>query len=275
MQTVNESGVDSYGTAGNENLRETYVAEGLFVGGEIQVHSWEVDGTVVAGICPKDSPLQLKSDDTAGPGSKVMLHRETGIINLGGEGAVEANGQSYVLKRGDTLYLGKSVEEASFSSVAGDSKFYVLSYPADKDHPIALCEKAKADPLALGSKEECNERVIYKTIHPDGIQSCQLMMGYTELKPGSVWNTMPCHTHLKRSEVYCYFDLAEDSRVFHFMGKPSATRNLVMANEQVVCSPRWSIHCGCGTSSYSFVWGMGGENQDFTDMQVVPMAELK
>ncbi len=190
---------------------------------------------------------------------------------------VEVDGTAHEVHKLGCLYIGKGHQEITFKSILPEdpARFFLLSAPAHKSHPVRLMGREEASPAEMGSADTSNQRTIYKYIHQDGIRSCQLVMGLTVLKSGSVWNTMPAHTHDRRMEAYFYFDLPEDQRVFHLMGQPSQTRHLVVANHQAVISPPWSIHSGCGTSSYSFIWGMAGENYTFTDMDFVAMKDLR
>jgi 4-deoxy-L-threo-5-hexosulose-uronate ketol-isomerase len=203
--------------------------------------------------------------------------REAGIINVGGKGSITLDGERFELDRRDGLYVGMGVKEILFASDdANDpARFYFNSAPAHHDYPHTHIAIAQANPLHLGESETCNKRTIYQYVHPAVCQSCQLVMGLTVLEPGSIWNTMPCHTHERRMEVYFYFDMDADSRVVHLMGKPEETRHIMVANEQAVISPSWSIHSGVGTSNYTFIWGMVGENQTFDDIDHLRPAELK
>lgn len=202
--------------------------------------------------------------------------REAGVINVGGKGIITVDGQSYNIDKLDCLYIGRGAKEVSFESVdaAAPALFYILSAPAHATHPVTLVTSKDATPVTLGSAATSNERTIYKYIHLDGAKSCQLVMGLTTLATGSVWNTMPAHIHDRRSEIYFYFDIADDQRIFHLMGEPNETRHIVMKNHEAVASPSWSIHSGCGTANYSFIWGMGGENLDYTDMEPQPPVQL-
>jgi 4-deoxy-L-threo-5-hexosulose-uronate ketol-isomerase len=177
----------------------------------------------------------------------------------------------------DGLYIGRGSKEIVFKSMSADdpARFYIISYPAHTDYPTRQAKKAEANAIELGSTEEANKRTIYQYIHKNGIQSCQLVMGFTALEPGSVWNTMPCHTHERRTEVYLYFGLDDDTKVFHLMGPENETRHIALSNEQAVISPMWSIHSGCGTKAYTFCWSMGGENQRFDDMDHIQIKDLK
>lgn len=234
------------------------------------------DRMIVGGVTPAGSAVslpvyeQLKSD-------YFLERREMGIINVGGEGSITADGTTYVLQKLDCLYLGKGTKEVSFQSKDNNApaQFFILSAPAHQTYPNTLMKNTEASPVELGSIQTANERTIYKYIHLDGIKSCQLVMGLTILKQGSVWNTMPAHTHNRRMEAYLYFDMPQEHRVFHFMGQPKETRHLLLGAGDVVVSPPWSIHSGCGTTNYSFIWGMAGENQSFTDMDFVEINELR
>ena len=202
--------------------------------------------------------------------------REIGVINVGNTGIMTVDGQEFELKNRDMLYIGKESKEILFSSTDSNNPayFYIQSYPAHQKYPTQLIKFDQARKVALGSKEEANERIIYQYIHLEGVQSCQLVMGFTQLANGSVWNTMAAHTHMRRSEIYMYFDIPDENIVFHFMGEADKTRHLVMRNHQAVISPSWSIHAGVGTKNYAFVWGMGGENQEFTDMDGISLKDL-
>ncbi len=204
--------------------------------------------------------------------------REIGVVNIGGPGKVNVDGETYDVGNRDSLYIGRGSENIEFSSDARNNPalYYLLSYPAHTAYPTKLVQQSDAQRLELGSIEECNERVIHQSIRPGIVDSCQLVMGFTQLAPGSIWNTMPPHTHRRRTEIYMYFDLDENSNVFHFMGEPDETRcSLVVRNGQAVVSPSWSMHCAAGTRNYTFVWGMGGENQEFDDMDHIDMKTLR
>jgi 4-deoxy-L-threo-5-hexosulose-uronate ketol-isomerase len=187
------------------------------------------------------------------------------------------DGEKYKMNNRDGLYIGRGHKKIEFSSEdsKNPAKFYILSYPAHTEYPTALIKMSEANPVHLGSQEEANKRTIYQYIHENGVKSCQLVMGFTQLETGSIWNTMSAHTHQRRTEIYMYFDMGKNDLVFHFMGKPEATRHLVVRNGQATLSPSWSLHSGAGTRSYAFIWGMGGENQEFTDMDGIEMDHLK
>jgi 4-deoxy-L-threo-5-hexosulose-uronate ketol-isomerase len=257
-------------------LREAFLVENLMQDDEIKLTYSHYDRVIVGGVKPVSTavalgnPSELRADF-------FLERRELGIINVGGKGIVEADGTAYDLNKLDCLYLGKGIKSVSFTSAdaAHPAIFYLLSAPAHADYPVQLMRKEEASPMNIGSVETSNERTIYKYIHAEGLKSCQLVMGLTVLKTGSVWNTMPAHTHTRRMEAYFYFDLPEVQRAFHFMGEPTETRHLVVSNNQAVLSPPWSIHSGCGTSNYSFIWGMAGENYNYTDMDMVAIGEMK
>jgi 4-deoxy-L-threo-5-hexosulose-uronate ketol-isomerase len=206
-----------------------------------------------------------------------LERREAGVINLGGPGAVTVDGATHPMEPLDALYLGRGTREVSFASRAADkpARYYFLSYPAHTAYPVRHLALKDAQGARLGTREGANERTLFKLIHPGAFPTCQLVMGFTRMEPGSIWNTMPPHTHLRRSEVYCYFDVPPAQAVFHFMGAPAATRHLVVRDLEAVLSPPWSIHSGAGTAAYAFVWGMGGENQEFADMDAAPVAALR
>jgi 4-deoxy-L-threo-5-hexosulose-uronate ketol-isomerase len=221
-------------------------------------------------------PLELTAGKEMGV-AFFLERRELGIINVGPRGTVSLDGVDYVLDKTDGLYVGMGVKEIRFSSAdpANPARFYLNSTPAHHAYPTTKILRSDIAPVALGSNLQGNERKIFKYIHPQGARSCQLVMGMTELAPGSMWNTMPTHTHERRMEVYFYFDMPADAAVFHMMGQPQETRHLVLRNEEAVISPSWSIHSGVGTVNYTFIWGMAGENQTFDDMDHIPMSVLK
>ncbi len=256
-------------------LREAFLLEKLFVPGALQGCFTDLDRLVVGGVMPVDHGLELANHKETGR-SFFLEQREMGILNIGGHGRITADGQSFELERLDCLYLPVGTREVSFFSrnPAEPSRFYFLSCPAHSRLPMALLKSRDASPVALGSQTTSNKRVIYKLIHPGGIKSCQLVMGYTALEPGNVWNSFPPHTHCRRTEIYFYFDL-QDGVVSHFMGEPQSTRHLFVHDQQGALSPNWSIHCGCGTSHYKFIWGMAGENQVFDDMDAIKPLDLQ
>jgi 4-deoxy-L-threo-5-hexosulose-uronate ketol-isomerase len=259
-----------------ERLRREFLAEGLMQPGSIQFVYSHYDRFITGGACPTTEALTLGTYNAL-KADYFLERRELGIINVGATGQVLADGVAYTLQNKDCLYIGKGCKEVVFSSsdAAQPAKFFLSSAPAHQTYPIQLSKLSDAEPLHLGAQLTCNERTIYKFIHDGGIQSCQLVMGLTMFKSGSIWNSVPPHTHDRRMEVYFYFDLATDARVFHFMGEPQETRHLLVANEQAIVSPPWSVHFGVGTASYSFIWAMAGENKTFSDMDVVQVGELR
>ncbi|KAB7731105.1 5-dehydro-4-deoxy-D-glucuronate isomerase [Rudanella paleaurantiibacter] len=261
---------------GTENLREQFLIESLFEADEIQLVYTHYDRVITGGAMPLLDAVELPPYENLKT-DFFLKRRELGVINVGGTGSVTVDGETYTLNTLDGLYVGQGSQSVQFRSddPATPARYFLMSAPAHHAYPTAKLAKEDANPTRLGARETANERTIYKYIHAGGLTSCQLVMGLTVLEPGSVWNTMPAHTHDRRMEVYCYFDLHSDHRVFHLMGPPQQTRHLVVANHQAVLSPPWSIHSGCGTSSYSFIWGMAGENMDFTDMDFTPISELK
>lgn len=253
-----------------ENLRKHFHADGLFAAGEIRLVYSHYDRLILGGAVPGSQDLVL--DHVAECGTPSILdRREMGILNIGKTGTVTVSGTAHTLESGEILYIGMGSGPVTFSG----GRYYILSAPAHQTYPTRLIRKEEARRVELGAKETANERVILQFLHPDVAPSCQLVMGYTQFATGAVWNTMPAHTHDRRMEAYLYFDLEPDQRVFHFMGKPDETRHLIMANEEAVISPPWSIHCGAGTGAYTFCWAMAGDNVDFTDMDMVAMEDLR
>ena len=261
---------------GTDELREHFLVENLFQPGQTRMVYSYYDRLIIAGVVPRES-LTLAVDEKVIGASHLLERREMGIINIGAGGAVTVDGTVFEMAPRDGLYIGMGAREIAFqSSNANDpAKFYLNCAPAHATYPTTQVSFAEADPIHLGEMENSNKRTIRKYFHPEGVRSCQLVMGMTTLEPGCVWNTMPVHTHPRRMEAYLYFDMAADSVVFHFMGEPTETRHIIVRNEEVVLSPSWSIHSGSGTGSYTFIWGMVGENQTFTDMDGVPMSALK
>lgn len=269
---VHPKDFESYTTV---KIRQEFLVQGLFVSGHLKLFYSHYDRMIVGGACP-DKPLLLQAGKEMGV-DYFLRRREMGLINVAGKGAVMVDGKQYSLDKTDALYMGMGCREIVFTSEDNENPahFYLLSGPAHKEYPTTKIAIDQAEKSSLGSASESNTRTINKYIHPDGVKSCQLVMGMTVLETGNVWNSMPCHTHERRMEVYFYFNLADDAVVFHLMGKPDETRHIVVRNEEAVLSPSWSIHAGVGTSSYSFIWGMIGENQTFTDMDAVAMSELR
>jgi 4-deoxy-L-threo-5-hexosulose-uronate ketol-isomerase len=257
-------------------LRSSFLLENLFRPGAIELAYADADRAVVGGAAPLHNPLILGTDDSL-RSEFFTERRELGILNIGQIGRVIVDGKTFQMDHLDGLYVGRGCRDIRFVSAdpTQPAEFYLLSYPAHTPYPTTHIPRSSIEPLRLGTEATCNKRQLFKYIHPAGVKSCQLVMGFTQMEPGSAWNTMPPHTHLRRSEVYLYFDLAGDARVFHFMGEPAETRHLVIAGKQAVISPSWSIHAGVGTTSYTFCWGMGGENQAFDDMDPAPIPTLR
>jgi 4-deoxy-L-threo-5-hexosulose-uronate ketol-isomerase len=259
-----------------QTLRENFLLQNLMQPDAINLVYTHYDRMIVGGVMPAGKTVELPNE--AALRSEYFLERrELGVINVGGAGKVTTENGEYELTKLDCLYVGKGTKQVSFSSNSADAPaiFYLLSSPAHHTHETRKMPKEEATPSNLGSIDTANERTIYKYIHLDGIQSCQLVMGLTVLKNGSVWNTMPSHVHDRRMEAYFYFDVKEGQSVVHFMGQPQETRHMFIANNEAIVSPPWSIHSGCGTASYSFIWGMAGENKDYTDMDPVAINELR
>ena len=259
-----------------QQLRENFLVQHLMQANQIQLVYSHFDRVIVGGVMPVSNPVLLPNEPEL-RADYFLERRELGIINVGGAGKVEADGVVYELSKLDALYLGKGTRSVSFTSASADqpAQYFLLSAPAHHTYPNRRMQKDEAAPVHLGEKATSNERTIYKYIHQEGIQSCQLVMGLTVLKEGSVWNSVPPHTHTRRMEVYFYFDLPEAHRVFHLMGEPQETRHIVMANQEAVISPPWSVHCGPGTTNYGFIWAMAGEKYTFTDMDPVPIATMQ
>lgn len=259
-----------------ETLRRHFLVETVFAVGEISLYYSHYDRMVIGGATPLDEALVLATPKEIGQES-FLAQRELGVLNVGGRGRVVVDGQSHDLAKYDCLYVGKGIKDVRFESAdhSNPAKFYLVSTPAHQTHPTVLLTRDMARHLAPGETATANKRSIYQYIHPEVCQSCQLTMGFTMLEAGSVWNTMPAHTHDRRMEAYLYFDLEADQRLFHFMGEPQETRHLLVANEQAIISPPWSIHSGAGTKNYSFIWAMAGDNKSFTDMDHIAIADLR
>lgn len=259
-----------------EELRKNFVLERPSVPGEITSVYLDADRAIVGFAVPTATELALSASKKEMAADYFLERREIGIINVGGAGTVRADGKEYPLQKRDALYIGRGTNTVTFHSAdpSSPAAFYYVSYPAHREYPARLMKSTEATPSPLGTAKDANRRTIYKYIHEGGIPSCQLVMGLTVLEEGSIWNTMPAHTHLRRSEVYMYFDLPEDALVVHLMGEPKESRHVILRDRQAVISPTWSIHAGAATQAYSFIWAMGGENQAFDDMDRVPMSGL-
>ncbi|HGS8685883.1 TPA: 5-dehydro-4-deoxy-D-glucuronate isomerase [Enterococcus faecalis] len=259
-----------------EELRKEFLVEKVFVPNEVSLTYTHNDRMRFGGVTPTTESLEIILNKELGV-DYFLERRELGVINIGGPGFIEIDGRKEAMKKQDGYYVGKETRQVIFSSedAADPAKFYISSAPAHHKYPNVKISIDEIKPMETGEALTLNERKIYQYIHPNICESCQLQMGYTILEPGSSWNTMPCHTHERRMEAYVYFDMEEDTKIFHMMGDPAETKHLVMGNEQAVISPSWSIHSGVGTSNYSFIWAMCGENITYTDMDMVPMDELK
>lgn len=259
-----------------DELRQHFVCEALMQDDKLNLVYSHYDRVIIGGAKPVNTTILLENEEEL-KADYFLQRREMGIINIGGPGKVLAGEATYDLQKLDCLYLGKETKDVKFQSLdaADPALFYILSAPAHHIYPTVKMSREEASPVNLGTVETSNQRTIYKYIHLDGIKSCQLVMGLTVLQTGSVWNSVPPHTHTRRMEVYYYFDLPENHVVFHFMGEPKETRHVVLTNNQAVISAPWSVHFGSGTSNYGFIWGMAGENQAFPDMDATPVHTLR
>jgi 4-deoxy-L-threo-5-hexosulose-uronate ketol-isomerase len=257
-------------------LRRHYLVAELFVADEITLTHSHVERMVIGGALPATRAVTLNDCPALVKGA-FLARRELGVVNIGGPGKVTVDGRAVTLQPREGLYVPSGTAQVVFESlaVAEPARYYLVSTPAHQSHELVHITLEKRMPMPMGAAATSNQRVIYQYVHPEICRSAQLLLGLTSLAEGSVWNTMPCHLHERRSEIYFYFDLKPDARVFHMMGKPDETRHVVVANEQAVISPPWSIHTGCGTGSYSFIWAMGGENQDYKDVNAVPVDTLR
>jgi 4-deoxy-L-threo-5-hexosulose-uronate ketol-isomerase len=276
MKTILISDPVRYPRMTTQELRECFLSDGLSQSGEIRLNYVDLDRAVVGIAAPNHGPLTLNSSPEL-RAEYFTERRELGALNIGGPGVVHVGGAKHALDNLDLIYIGRGNPEIQFESESKEwpATFYILSYPAHTSHPVTVVRKTDAQPTEIGAAATSNRRTIYKYIHMGGAKSCQLVMGVTHLHEGSTWNTMPAHTHMRRSELYLYFDVAENARVFHLMGPPEETRHIVVANHEVVISPGWSIHAGVGTQAYKFCWGMGGENQDYADMDPVDLRTMR
>ncbi|MEG8947475.1 5-dehydro-4-deoxy-D-glucuronate isomerase [Rosettibacter firmus] len=260
-----------------EELRKTFLIENLFQADEIPMVYSDIDRSITGSAVPKTRSLKLTATKKEMAAEYFCERREIGVINIGGSGKIILDGKEYIMNNKDALYIGRGVKDVEFISDDSNNpaQFYFVSYPAHKEYPSKHITYNDAIHRHLGSVETSNKRTIHQYIIPEILPTCQIAMGLTELEDGSVWNTMPAHTHQRRSEVYMYFNLKPDSFVVHLIGEPTETRHLIIRDRQAVLSTSWSLHSGCGTQSYSFIWAMGGENQVFDDMDWIPMENLK
>lgn len=256
---------------GTEELRNHFLGEGLFRDGEIRLVYTHYDRFTLGGAVPAGGTLTLDKVEETKTDS-FLDRREMGIVNIGGTGTVAAGGQDWTLETGDVLYLGKGAGAVTFG---GEGRFYITSAPAHATYPNRLVRIGEAKKVEMGATETSNKRIINQFIHPLVMESCQLVLGYTELLDGSVWNTMPAHVHDRRMEAYLYWGMTPEARVVHFMGEPQETRHIMIANEEAVVSPTWSIHAGAGIGSYTFIWAMAGDNIDYTDMDFIQPGDMR
>jgi 4-deoxy-L-threo-5-hexosulose-uronate ketol-isomerase len=277
METRSLLSKEAFSRLNTSELRNQFLIESLFCPGELYMLYSEQDRAIAGSAVPLKDELSLKASKKEMGAEFFTERRELGIINIGRTGTVKVDGSDYRLGNKDGMYIGKGEHLISFSSQNENdpAMFYFVSYPAHKEYPMCVVPYDNAEKNHLGELKDCNVRTINKYIRPGGVESCQLVMGLTEIEEGSIWNTMPAHTHQRRSEIYMYFNIKEDAALFHLMGEPAETRHIVMKNGEAVINPSWSIHSGAGTRNYSFIWAMGGENQVFDDMDWVEMKDLK
>lgn len=276
MKTVLISDPIRYPRMTTQELRDSFLIDEVCSPDALELRYVDLDRAVVGMALPTNRPLRLESSPEL-RADYFTQRRELGALNIGGEGLVHVGNSSYPLGNLDLIYIGRGNPEVRFESKSPEAPaaFYILSYPAHTAYPVTVVKKECAQPTETGSAANSNRRTIYKYIHAEGAKSCQLVMGVTHLHEGSTWNTMPAHTHMRRSELYLYFDVAKGAAIFHLMGPPEQTRHIVVADREVVVSPGWSIHAGVGTQAYKFCWGMGGENQDYADMDPVSISSMR
>ncbi|MCO4877162.1 5-dehydro-4-deoxy-D-glucuronate isomerase [Paraburkholderia caribensis] len=274
-QSINSEYAKTLDTAG---LRKEFLVEKVFEPDALALTYSHIDRIIVGGAFPQTRAVEVPNSLGKSIGVGYLLERrELGAINIGGDGWVEADGKRFVVRNEEAIYVGKGTQSLTFGSedAAHPAKFYLNCAPAQATYPTRTITLAEAAPQTLGDPATSNRRTIYKFIVPEVLPTCQLSMGMTKLEPGSLWNTMPCHTHERRMEVYFYFNVADDAAVFHMLGEPQETRHILVHNEQAVISPSWSIHSGVGTRAYTFIWGMVGENQVFSDMDHLAVRDLR
>jgi 4-deoxy-L-threo-5-hexosulose-uronate ketol-isomerase len=276
MQQLYALGPNEVKQFSTAELRQNFLMENVLSDGAINFTYTHYDRMMIGGVKPMGGSIKLETYPEL-RSEYFLERREIGIINVGGEGSISVDGTSYLLTKLDCLYVGKGAKDVTFASTdsGNPALYYLLSCPAHQSLPARLMKKEEATPTEMGTLATANQRVIYKYIYLQGIESCQLVMGLTVLKEGSVWNTMPSHTHDRRMEAYFYFDVPQAQSVLHLMGQPQETRHMFVANHQAIVSPPWSIHSGCGTSNYSFIWGMAGENKDYSDMDALTISDLR
>ena len=263
-------------TLSGEDVRRNFLIENVIADNKLSMTFTDLDRLAVGGVKPTSGPVALENDRETGA-DFFLARRELGVINVGGKGTIKVDGKSFDLNNLDCLYISMGSKNVNFESadLYSPAKFFLMSCPAHAAFPTTLVRKAECKPIALGEQKTSNQRKNYQYIHPNGIKSAQLVMGFTELAEGNVWNSFPPHTHSRRTEIYFYFDLPQDGIVAHFLGRPDQTKHMFVHNEQAVLSPSWSIHCGCGTGAYRFIWAMAGENQTFDDMDKLTPTELR
>ena len=266
----------SFSEMNTDELRKNFLIS-LFQKDKIPMVYSDIDRSITGSAVPVKKILKLTATKKEMAANYFAERREIGVINIGGSGLIKVDEKDYKMKHKDALYIGRGSKNIELSSSNSNkpAKYYFVSYPAHTSFPTAHAKFSESTPVHLGSLSTSNKRTIYKYIFPDGIQSCQLVMGLTELEEGSVWNTMPAHTHQRRSEIYMYFNLSDDSFVMHLIGRPNETKHIIIRDGEAVLSTSWSLHCGAGTKNYSFIWAMGGENKEFDDMDWIPMKDLK
>ena len=276
MRTIHPTHPQDFQSYNTQQIRERYLLDKLVQEDKIESAYTHYDRMIIGAANPVNTTLSLETDEQL-KSDFFLSRREIGIINIAGNGTITVDDIAYNLEKLDCLYIGKGNKKVLFASddKSNAAKFIFFSCPAHHEYPVQLMKSSNATPAELGSSETANHRVINKYIHLDGLKSCQLVLGVTNFKPGSLWNTMPCHTHERRMESYFYFDIPQNQRVLHLMGEPQETRHLFINNEEAIVSPSWSIHSGVGTASYSFIWAMAGENMHFTDMDAVNILDLK
>lgn len=260
-----------------DELRNSFLIDTLFAKNKVPMTYSDIDRSITGSAVPSGKTLKLSASKKEMAAKYFTERREVGVINIGGKGTIKVGGKEYKMEHKDALYIGRGNHNVEFKSASAKkpAMFYFVSYPAHTEYPTKQIKFVKSTPVKLGSDKGSNKRTIYKYIHPGTMPTCQLVMGLTELEEGSVWNTMPAHTHQRRSEVYMYFGLDKNSVLVHLFGEPTETRHVIMRDKQAVLSPSWSMHAGSGTQNYSFIWAMGGENQAFDDMDAIPMKDLK
>lgn len=276
MKVLYGAGPEAVAAMDTATLRREFLIEDVFVPGEVRFTYTHVDRMIVGGAVPTDAALSFGGGEDIGT-SYLLSAREMGIANLGGAGTVRVDAEAFALDNRDVLYVGRGAREITVGSDDGarPARFYMNSVPAGRDIPHKLIRRSESKAVELGEARRSNKRTLRMYIHPEVSPSCLLLLGITDPAEGSIWNTMPPHLHERRMEAYVYFDLPPDERVIHLMGRPDETRHLIVADGQAVISPAWSIHMGAGTGPYAFVWGMTGENQEYNDVDPVPVATLK